>query len=82
MSTKIYDAYRYTGTLHQLTQFLAELRATLKNKYVAFAAKAWAPKDFDYIAFTEGLEKLLQGGRKAGHGPIGQVQSDLTGTLS
>lgn len=66
MSTKIYHAYRYTGSLHQLTQFLADLRATLKNNYVAFVAKAWAPTDFDYITFTEDLGKLLQGGRKVG----------------
>lgn len=62
MSTKIYNAYRYTGSLHQLTQFLFELRAELKNNFVARAAESWAPKDFSYGEFVEGLEKMFRRG--------------------
>ena len=62
MSTKIYDAYRYTGTLHQLTQFLFELRRKMKGNFVDVAVASWAPKDFDYGAFVTDLRKMLNSG--------------------
>ena len=64
MSTKIYNAYRYTGTLHQLTQFLFELRRKVKDNFVARAAESWAPKDFSYGEFVEGLEKMFRRGAR------------------
>jgi len=62
VSTKIYDAYRYTGLLHQLVQFLFELRDKVRSDFVTVAAACWAPKDFDYGAFVTDLKKMLRSG--------------------
>lgn len=64
MSTKIYDAYLYKGTLHQLVKFLDKLRADLKDTAVTTFAGSWSPKDFDFGEFTEGLRKMLKSGER------------------
>jgi hypothetical protein len=64
MSTKIYDAYLYKGTLHQLLPFLGRMRKHLRDRFVTEAAGSWSPKDFDFGAFTDGLRKMFKSGER------------------
>jgi hypothetical protein len=64
MSTKIYDAYLYKGTLHQLVKFLDKLRRDLQDKFVTDAASHWSPNDFDGGDFMGGLRKMLKSGER------------------
>jgi hypothetical protein len=64
MSTKIYDAYLYKGTLHQLLPFLAKMREKLRDEFVIEAAGSWAPKDFNFGAFTDGLREMFKRGER------------------
>lgn len=62
MSTKIYNAYLYKGTLHSLVRFLDKLRDGQQEKFVKEAAGLCAPDDFNFGAFTQGFKDMLRRG--------------------
>lgn len=62
MSTKIYDAYLYKGTLHSLVRFLDKLRDNQQEKFVKEAAGLCDPEDFNPLAFADGLKAMLRRG--------------------
>jgi len=64
MSTKIYDAYLYKGTLHQLLPFLGRMRKHLWDEFISNVAAEWSPKDFDFGAFTDGLREMFKRGER------------------
>lgn len=64
MSTKIYDAYLYRGTIHSLMAHLAKLRAELRERFVTQAAGWWSPEDFNFLNFSDGLRKMLRSGER------------------
>jgi hypothetical protein len=64
MSTKIYDAYLYKGTVHALMRFLSEMRQEKIDRFIKETAELIAPNDFDFGGFMAGLRKDLSSGER------------------
>lgn len=62
MSTKIYNAYQYRGSLSSLLRFLKQSREVEQQKFVESVCREWVPEDFDFVLFMDELRKAIGGG--------------------